>query len=146
MSDEKPAAEAPPKKSKKLLIIILGVVLMAAAGGGYFMFAGGKAEAAAEEKPEPGAIIVMDPITINLADDGHYLRVALGLQAAADAEAEPDGSKALDLTIAHYNQLKLGELSTGAGRAKAKKELVAKVSEAYEGDIYDVYFREFVMQ
>ncbi|GAA2516103.1 flagellar basal body-associated FliL family protein [Pilimelia columellifera] len=143
MSDSKPA-EPEKKSSKKMLImIVLAVLLLGGGGGAYFFLFAGSAEA--EVAPEPGPVVVMDPVTINLAD-GHFLKVSIALQTKLDAETEPDGSKALDLTIAHFGELKMANLSTGAGRAKAKKDLVQTVKKAYEGDVYDIYFREFVMQ
>ncbi|GGJ82365.1 hypothetical protein GCM10010123_10050 [Pilimelia anulata] len=143
--EEGAVQEAPKKSKKKLLIIVLGVVLLLGGGGAYFFLGTGEAHAEAEEKPEPGPIVAMDPVTINL-EDGHFLRVAIALQTTADAEAELDGAKALDLTIALYNEKKLAELSTPAGRAKAKKELIEEVKEAYEDQVYDIYFKEFVTQ
>ncbi|GGK18046.1 hypothetical protein GCM10010124_08310 [Pilimelia terevasa] len=144
-TEESPAAEAPKKSKKKLMIMIIAAVLLLGGGGGaYFVFFAHSAEAEAEPPPEPGPVVSMDPVTVNLAD-GHYLRVSLALQTTLDAE-EVDGAKALDLAIALYGEKKYAELATAAGRAKAKKELVAEVKEAYENQVYDIYFKEFVTQ
>ena len=150
MSKSEPTAEAAaPKKSKKMVMILAVLLLGAAGGGGYFMMkpASAGTEAAVEaEKPEKGIVMVLDAVTVNLAD-GHYLKLKFSLQATADAgEEEMDGSQALDLAITQYTDLKVGELSTEAGRAKVKKELLEKISEAYEDKIMDIYFTEFVMQ
>ncbi|HEX8630225.1 MAG TPA: flagellar basal body rod protein, partial [Catenuloplanes sp.] len=113
-NDKPEAAEPTPAKSKKkLLVMIIAVVLLAAAGGGgYFMLTGGgkdKAPAA-----EAGAVVALEAVTINLAD-GHYLKLAFALQATAEAAEEPDGSKALDLAIGQYTDMKVAELSTAEG-------------------------------
>jgi flagellar protein FliL len=142
---ETAADEAPKKKSKKkLLIIVAAVVLLGGGGaGGYLMLGGSGSEE--PPAPEPGVVVPLDSITVNLAD-GHFLKMKLALQATADAAEEPDGSKALDLAIAQFSNVPMGSLSSTAGRTKAKTELVEKVKEAYEGEIMDIYFTEFVMQ
>ncbi|MEV1289865.1 flagellar basal body-associated FliL family protein [Micromonospora sp. NPDC049679] len=144
--DASAEAEAKPKKSKKMLMLILAVALLGGAGGGgYFMFIGGSSAETAPPAPTPGVVVAMDSVTVNLAD-GHYLKMKIALQATAEATEEPNGSKALDLAITKYTDMQLGELSSAAGRAKAKAELLEKVKEAYDGKVMDIYFTEFVMQ
>ena len=148
MSDTDKAAEAPaPKKGKKKLLMMVAAGLMVAAGvSGYLMLGGGSGSAeATEPEPEPGDVVVMDAVTVNLKD-GHYLKIKIALQATADAAHEPEGSKALDLTIDQFSEYEMGELSTTEGRHKAKEVLREHVKEAYHGDVMDVYFTEFVMQ
>jgi flagellar FliL protein len=124
--------------------MLLAVLLLAGGGaGGYFMFAkGGEAEV---ETPEPGVVVALEPITINLTD-GHFLKVSIALQAAADASHEPEGSRALDLLISQFSNKSVDELSSNDAREAQKKELIEKVKKAYEEEVYDVYFTEFVMQ
>ncbi|GIJ48669.1 hypothetical protein Val02_55550 [Virgisporangium aliadipatigenens] len=145
MAKDKPAEGDAPKKGKgKLIIIIVVVVLLLGGGGagGYFYFAGGEEEAPA---PEPGIVVALEPITINLAD-GHFLKVSIALQATAEAHEEPDGSKALDLMISQFSNKSVAELSSNEAREEAKKKLKEAVAEAYEGEVMDLYFTEFVMQ
>jgi flagellar FliL protein len=143
------AAETEPKqkkkrsKKKKLIIIAALVLVLGGGAGGYFMFSGGGSST--PPKPTPGKVIPLDAITINLSE-GHYLKLKLALQGTSTAEAEMDGSKALDIAINEYSNRSVGELSSNAERDKSKKELVKKVSEAYEGKVMDIYFTEFVMQ
>ena len=146
MSDEKKMAdEAPAKGKKKLIMMIIAVVLLlGAGGGGYLMFAGGSAEAA-EEVPEKGAVVSLEAGTINLAD-GHYLKMAMALQAPIDAAHEPEGPQALDLAISHYTDRKIEELSTAKSREHLKAELAEKIKKAYHGDVMDIYFTQFVTQ
>ena len=131
------------KSKKKLLIIVLAVVLLGGGVGGYFMF--GSKGPSEPPKPEPGAVLPLDAITINLAG-GHYLKIHIALQATADAGEEVDGSHALDLTVSQFSNRDMAEFSSAASRAKAKEELLKAVEKAYEGKIMDIYFTEFVMQ
>lgn len=143
MSKDEASEAAPAKGKKKLLIMIIAVVLMLGGGvGGYLMLTGGKDEA---PKAEAGAVVPLEAITINLAD-GHYLKVAFALQATAEVKEEPDGSKALDLAIAQYTDMKVAELSTADGRNHAKAELLEKIKKAYEHEVMDLYFTQFVTQ
>jgi len=141
--DAKPAEGAAPKKSKKkLIMIILAVLLLGGGGaGGYFFFAG----SGEEEKPEPGAVLPLEAITVNLAD-GHFLKVRIALQLTADVAEEPDGSKALDILISQFSNKSIAELASSAAREEEKKKLVQHIGEAYEDEVMDVYFTEFVMQ
>jgi len=147
MSKSDASDDAKPAKSKKKLIMIVlaAVFLLGGGAGGYLMLTGGGSKTEEEPKPEPGVVVALDAVTINLAD-GHYLKMSMSLQATAEAHEEPDGSKALDLAIDQFSDRELGELSSSAGRRKAKAELLEKVKEAYEGEVMDIYFREFVMQ
>ena len=140
-----PADGEAPKKSKKMLIIIIAAVVLLGGGGAgaYFMFFKGGSEEV--EAPEPGAVVALDSITINL-DDGHFLKVGIALQVVADAAEEPDGSQALDLMITQFSNKSVAELSTAEGREAQKKELIEKIKKAYHEEVYDIYFTEFLMQ
>ncbi|GAA3448153.1 flagellar basal body-associated FliL family protein [Planomonospora venezuelensis] len=133
------------KKSKKLFIIAGAVLVVVAAAAAYFLFFAGGGEPAEEPKPEPGAVAALDAITINLAD-GHFLKLKLALQATAEVHEAPDGSKALDLAIDQFSNKAVDELSSDKARNLAKQELLEKVEKAYEGEIMNIYFTEFVMQ
>ena len=137
----------------KLILMILPTVLLAVALA-YFMFlkpSGTDATAAAEAEATPtstyvpGVVVPIDPITINLAG-GHFLKLGMTLQASADAAEAPSGAKALDAAIELYSGMTIDEIATAKGREKTKKELVEKVTELYEKEIYDIYFTTFVYQ
>ena len=147
MSDTPAADAAAPKKSKKkLIIMLLAVVLLLGGGAGAYLMLGKKSgKAAAKPKPKPGAVIPLDAITVNLAD-GHYLKIHLALQATASAGEKVDGSQALDLTVAEFSNHPMAEYSSEAGRDKAKAELLAAIEKAYDDQIMDIYFTEFVIQ
>jgi flagellar protein FliL len=143
----KPATEAPgdepaKKGGKKKLILVLVVVLVAA-GAGYWFFM--KPASGAEKAPEPGVVVKLDAIQINLADD-HYLKVGIALQASKDAGEELDGSKALDETIDLFSGQSMEDLSRRGFRDKMKKNLEHRLDKAYEGEVIGVYFTDFVSQ
>ncbi len=127
---------------KKKLVILAVVALLLVGGGAYFFLLRGPS---APPKPQPGAVLKLDSINVNLADN-HYLKIGLALQTTTKASADIDGSQALDIAISQLSGRKMADLAVPAKREKAKEELVKEVSRAYEGEIMDVYFTEFVMQ
>lgn len=139
---------APKSKKKKLMII--GAVLVVAAAAYMFVL---KPKPAPSGEPEPGMVVKLDPLTLNL-DGGHYLKLAMALQFTAAASGggghggaeEPDGSKALDLAIAQLSNRKIAELNTAQAREAAKAKLLTAIEEAYHHEVMDLYFTEFVMQ
>lgn len=134
-----PAAEAPPeKKSKKKLIMIL-VAVLAVGGGGYFFM-----KPAPAGPPEPGEVVKLDAIQINLAAE-HYLRIGIALQLTASAH-EAEGSKALDATINLFSGLAMAEVNNPKKREELKKELEKELEHLYHDEVMGVYFTEFVTQ
>jgi flagellar FliL protein len=130
-----------PSGRKKKMLVIVGAAVLLAGGlvGAKLMLGGG------EEAPEPGAVLALEAMTVNLAD-GHYLKFKLALQATADAGEEMDGAEAQDLAITQYTGRTVGELSSMAGRKQAKGQLLESVKHAYEDKVMDIYFTEFVTQ
>jgi flagellar protein FliL len=138
--------ETPKKSKKKLIIMLLAVVLLLGGGAGaYFTLFAGSGEAEAAPAPEPGAVVPLEAVTINLAD-GHYLKLKISLQATLDAHAEPDGSKAMDIAIDMLSYRPMDELFSNEERLRFKAELKEKVIEAYEHEVMDVYVTTFVIQ
>jgi flagellar FliL protein len=134
--------KAPGAGSKKKLVVIVLVALLAGGGGAWYFLLRGPS---APPKPKPGAVLKLDAINVNLADS-HYLKIGLALQTTSTASADIDGSQALDIAISQLSGRTMGDLAAPAKREKAKEALVKAVSEAYDGEIMDVYFTEFVMQ
>ena len=64
--------------------------LLLAAGAGYWFFL--KPAGGAEKAPEPGVVVKLDAIQINLAD-GHYLKVGIALQASKDAAEDSTAAR-----------------------------------------------------
>jgi flagellar protein FliL len=141
-----PADEAAAKGrggTIKIIVITL-VVALAAAGATWFFLLRPPGE---EPPPEPGKMLRIEPISVNLAD-GHFLKVGLGLQLTADAggHGDPDGAQALDLTISTFSGRDIAELQSAEHREELKHELEEKIAEAYHHEVMHVYFTDFVMQ
>lgn len=133
---------------KKLLVIALAVLLVGGAAYWFLLKPAPPADGAAvveEPAPEPGEVLVVEPISINLAD-GHYLRIGVGLQLTADVAEEPDTARALDLVVALFSQRPMAEVTTTEGREALKAELLHQLEEAYEGEVMGVYFTDYVTQ
>jgi flagellar FliL protein len=127
--DEKEATEAKGGKMK-LILMVVPVLLLVAGAGWFFLLKPSSAGAAkALPPPKPGAVVKLDDITVNLAGV-HYLKFGMALQPTASAK-EVDGSEALDLAITVFSGQTVDELSSAAGRDKAKAELIARVKLAY---------------
>jgi flagellar FliL protein len=142
--------EAPKGGKKKLLIIGLVAVLALGAAAYFFVFSGGGAEA--EPAPEAGAVVLtVDPVAINLAG-GSYLKLGLALQfslaydenAGGHEGGDPDGSKALDIAIAQFSGAALTDVQTN--REALKAALQEAIVKAYHGDVYSIYYTEYVTQ
>jgi flagellar protein FliL len=151
--DEAPPADddAPKGGKKKLLVIALVAVLAIGAGAYFFLFSGG-GEAEAEPAPEAGSVVLpIDPVAINLAG-GSYLKLGMALQfslqydeaAGGEHGGEPDGSKAVDIAIAQFSGAALSDVQTN--REAMKAALQEAIVHAYHGDVYSIYYTEYVTQ
>jgi flagellar protein FliL len=146
MSEKKTevADEAPAKGGKGKLLVVLAVVLVAAAGAAYFFLFSGTSEAA---PPKPGEVLTLDPVAVNLAGGG-YLKIGVALQFTADAVGGhgggPDGAKATDLIISTFSQAKPADVN--GARDALKAALQKKIVEAYEGQVIEIYYTEYVTQ
>jgi flagellar FliL protein len=148
MSKDKNAEteETEGKGGKKKLMLILLVVVLAAAGAGYFFVFKASGNAAAEE-PVAGEVLSLDPIAVNLAGGG-YLKIGVTLQfteeGSSSHEGGLDGSKAQDLVISTFSQANPADV-TGA-RDALKQALKKKIIEAYDGEVMDIYYNQYVTQ
>jgi flagellar FliL protein len=136
------AGQAKGGGRKKMMMLALVAVVAAAV---YMLVLKPKDGPAAPPKPAPGAVVKLDPITINLAA-GHFLKLGLSLQASADAGEEVSGAKALDAAIDLFSGRTVDSLAKRDGREKAKLALIKEISQRYENKVYDIYFTDFVMQ
>ena len=146
-----PVDQGKATKGGKTKLLIIALVVLLAGGAAYWFLlrpappADGAVAVAEEPAPEPGAVVVVEPISLNLAD-GHYLRIGIGLQLTADVAEEPDTARALDLVVALFSQRPVAEVTTTEGRDALKAELLRQLEEAYEGEVMDVYFTDYVTQ
>jgi flagellar FliL protein len=138
------ASPTPRRRNRRPLILIGAGAATVAAGAGWFLTRPDNAPEAAPEV-ELGVVQTVEPISINLAD-GRYLRLGLGLQLTALVEEDVDPALALDKAIALFSQRPVAEISAPEGREALKGELVGQLEEAYEGEVVDVYFTNFVYQ
>ena len=139
LKPSEPPTRTKAGKGRKVQILVVCVLLIATAG--YFFLL---KPSAAEAPPEPGEVVTLEPIQVNLAA-GRYLRIGIALQLTADAE-EVDGSSALDATIELFSGEDIEVLTRPETRAEMKKELQETLLERYEGDVMDVYYTDFVTQ
>jgi flagellar FliL protein len=148
------------KKGNLLPAVVIAIGLVV---GGKMMGGGGGAAPAASaavattSTTVPGPVVKIDPITLNMSD-GRFLRVGLGFQLSADAAAGGHGAKpdttdaagtyarALDIVIDVLGGKNYAELVSPEGREASKQVLVERLKHAYEGEIENVYFTEFVLQ
>jgi flagellar FliL protein len=144
MSKKAEESEAAEKGGKGKLIIIVVVALLLVGGAGYWFVLKPKGSTKVA-KPDPGVVVKLDSIQINLADD-HYLKIGVALQATKKAGTELDGSKALDQTIDLFSGQDIHQLARRAYREKMKKKLDQRLDKAYEGEVMGAYFTDFVTQ
>jgi flagellar protein FliL len=155
-AEDKSTDEAAAAKGGKSKLMMLGAILVLVGVVAYLMFlkpsSGGTK--AAPPPPEPGVVLSMEPLTLNLAG-GHFLKLGMALQFTKDgvpAEGKPDGSKAADAAINLMSNREVAELSSNKARNELKKQLIDRVEKAYEDEktkksaVMDIYLTEFVMQ
>lgn len=150
-----PADTEEPKRSRKRLVVVLVVVLAVLGAGGYVAkdrllgHHGATSATATQPKPtptpKPGAVMTVDPISLNLAD-GHYLRLGLALQLTAKVKEDPDPSRALDAAIALFSGRTVADVSAPATRDKLKTQLADELADVYEGEVMGVYLTTYVTQ
>jgi len=145
-----------PKGKTKKTRLLLVVVLLAGAAGGYVLKGGGASEepagaTATTAPPEPGVIVDIEPLSLNLAD-GRYLRVGVAVQLVEGEGGEPEewlaeyGPVIRDLLIQQLGGAYVADLATAEGREAIRTTLLAKAGEHLDDDLYALYFTEFVMQ
>lgn len=143
--EAEPVAAASGKKKR---ILIIAVALVAVAGAWFMLMGPGSGDDAEAKEPVPGAVVALEPITMNLAD-GRLLKVGLALQLPLESGghgSELTGSVALDEAISFLGGHTYAQLVVPAEREKAKAELSKRVAERYHSEVLEVYFTEFVMQ
>ena len=148
-----PPDDGAPRGGKKKLIVIVivaVVVLVLGGGAGYWFLlgpgAGGDVAAVVvEPPPEPGEMLTIDAVSLNLAG-GHYLRLGIALQLTAEAAEAPDPARALNLAIDLFSGRTVEEISNPEGREALRVQLETHVVEAYEGEVMAVYLTDYVTQ
>lgn len=140
------------KKRNKLLIAIILLLTLVVVGGGAFVVltvlgddAGQTGETiVVERSPEPGDVVPVTSVSVNLAG-GHYLRLAFSLQLTADSEGVEE-ARVQDIAIDLFSGREMSEINTEESRNELKATLVERLSEAFDGEVLDVYLTDFVTQ
>ena len=168
MAKEKDTEKDEGKSKRKLPLstILIVVLLLVIVGGGAYFFLGRSSapEGAAAEAAAPtvlpaaaavpaveqvplGRVERLEPIFINLKSD-RFLKLGLALQTnqEGEAEAEFDGSLALDAAIELFGNQDVERLSSMDVRTELKQQLLERIVAGYGPMITNVYFTEFVMQ
>lgn len=152
----KPAEKAKPEPAgeegagggrKKPIAVVLVVLLAVAAAAYFFLFSGGD-DAEAEPAPVAGAVLALDPVTVNLAGSG-YLKIGLTLQLTEEAgEEAPDGAQAVDIVIDTFSGAQLADVT--GNRDALKAELEQRIEDAYNHDgehlVMGIYYTQYVTQ
>jgi len=136
-----PQPAAAPRRTGKILAVVLVLLGLAAA---VFLLTRPEDSAAAPQEPEPGMTIMVEPRNINLSE-GRYLRMGFAIELVAEAEEVPV-ARATDIAIALFSGRSVEEVNDAARRAELKDELTRLLSQAYDGEVYAVYFTDFVTQ
>jgi flagellar protein FliL len=154
-SDTATKEASAPSRRRRIIVMALVVLVMAGGGMGYMRM---QSPAAAAEEPKevkPGAVVVLDPIYVNLAN-GRYLKVGIALQEVLDETAGGgvhgddkhglDGAPALDALIDQLSGRSMESLVSAEARRTVKADLLKDLKYRYHDHVMDVYFTEFVMQ
>jgi flagellar FliL protein len=140
------------KKGGKLKLIVPVVLLLGAGlGARSLLFAAPAQEAKAEPKKEEGAIVTMDPVTVNLADPGfHYARVGFGIvltKTAHSKEVEERLPLFKDEAIRTVGGFQSRVLKTVEGQDELRHRLTEVAFELFgEEEVMKVILTEIVVQ
>lgn len=126
-----------------VVAVLVAVAVVAAALLHLGPFGTDAAQSAPAE--EPGRVVAVDPVSVNLAD-GHYLRLGFSMQMTSDAKADVDTAPAQDTAITLYAGRTVEELADSAQRESLRSQLVEELSEDYGGQVMGVYLTDFVTQ
>lgn len=147
------------KGKGKMGKIALVAMLALGAAAGYTLNGGGGGEAAAgatatTAPPEPGAMISIAPLSLNLADD-HYLKVGIAVQLVDGTVSGEEGAEAWlgehgpvvrDLVISQLGGAHVAEFANADARDVVRSALLAEANERLDHTVFALYFTEFIMQ
>jgi flagellar FliL protein len=154
--------------SNKILVLLIGVlmVLMLGLGGGLFMMwnklsdLNAQTVALASERAGVhggaenlvGPIFSLETFIVNLADPGgnRYLRVTMDLELAnpeMEAEITQRLPQVRDSILMILPTKRFEDISTVEGKTTLRDEVVATLNDfLVQGNITNIYFKEFVVQ
>ncbi len=149
-------------KAKGRSNLVPALVLAAGlAAGGYFMGGGQSAASTTETTavvatPEPGEMVRLDPMTLNLTE-GRFLRLGVAFEMTKDFElsdshdegpefSPADEGRLRDLLISMFSGRDGDNLVGSDDREQVKDELLEEANTVLDGKVMSVYFTELVMQ
>jgi flagellar protein FliL len=139
---------------KKLVLLVL-IVLVVAAGSlivGKVMFRGagkhGKREA--PRKAEVASTMALEEFLVNLADDGHYMKVniSLGLkQGVTEEKLQEHVAPIRDAIVSVLCGMHVRSVGTDEGKEHLKKLLVERINKSVpDAPVLEIYFTAFTTQ
>ena len=154
--------------SNKILIFFIGVlmILMLGMGGGLLLMwnklstinlqastnASGQPGQAASPVQPLGAIYALDAFIVNLADKGgnRYLRVTMDLELGnpeLETEIEKQLPRVRDSVLMILPSKRFEDISSVEGKIALRNEILQKLNGFLnQGEITNIYFKEFVVQ
>ena len=160
---DKSGKDKKDKKAKGGRSNLLPAVVLAVgiAAGGYFVGGSGAAadpdasdEAAEVVELEPGEVVELDSVTVNLAN-GRFLRVGVAVLTSSEFESldgEPrefkpeHQSRLRDQLIAMFAGRDVSTLTGAENLDAAKAEMLDRINVVLDGHALEVYLTEFVSQ
>ncbi|MEW6569716.1 MAG: flagellar basal body-associated FliL family protein [Nitrospirota bacterium] len=151
---EETKQEQPKRRKKKLLMIVAGAVLVLISGlVAYMVFSSGKegnAEEKKEKKSEKAVLISVDPLVLNLAEPGRFLKVTMQFELFHASYQQmvidkiPQMKDAIIILICSKSH---ESISSPEGKLQLKDELLLRANQSVGMDVFkNLYFTEFVMQ
>ncbi len=154
------------KKKGNLLQIIILILLVAVLGlGGFIAWklmnmqlppmtqqAKGHVASTDQKKTEPGILLELDNLTVNLADteESRFLRVKIKLEVTNEedkARIEALKTQIRDLIITLLSSRTFNDVRTPQGKFALKEELVYRINNLAGGHpVKTLYFTDFVAQ
>lgn len=152
------AAAQPKKRGRKALLFGILFTIALGAGGGFWFWRQSRAAAAHSEPAAiergPGAVLVLEPFLVNLADPeaSRFLRLTLRLviddeHAAADfGENEVEKARVRSAILELLTTQKSDALVTPDGKQALKQAIAGRAGDVLHLEIRDVLFTDFVVQ
>jgi flagellar basal body-associated protein FliL len=146
-------AVAPPEAKKKRSNLLPALVLAAGMVVAAFLLKpSGTASAAGEATTTTtaaGAVVAIDPMTLNLSDGLIRIGVAIELSESADpTEFEEHGAtnRLKDLVIFEVSGRTAAEVSSAEGLEELKRTLTEGAKELYHEEFHGLYLTDLVVQ
>ncbi len=144
------------------ILVLVGIFATGLAAGGGLYWAGlipGSQEPAevVEIPPEVNYVLQLDPLLVNLSDEGELRYVRIGLSFGLEKE-DPDAEEAeqpvfmpklKDYLLTNLGKWKVDDLTSATAKRKLKSELLSGVREVIPeecGQVLEVYVTELIVQ